>query len=293
MYHRYYSLHSAPFENTADPRFFFASEQHREALAAIEYTIRMRKGVVLITGEIGAGKTTVGRVMCQNCADTASIMQITPRYNTGIDLLRQVLRSAEIPVHAHDDYATMLHNFQVFLSNRVQHHKPVVLFVDEAQSLSDDAMEELRVLSNLDTAKQRLIQVVLIGQPELRHRVRQPGYEALRQRIVLAKQLGPMNAQETADYVLHRLRSASVSPDQVEAVFSPQTLQAIYRATGGVPRLINVVCDNCLLLGLVRETRDITPEMVQHVMQDMVPRFDNQVSIHTEPLTTLSLAGNL
>ncbi len=275
MYHRYYHLHTLPFENTSDTRFFFASEQHREALAAIEYTIRMRKGVVLVTGDIGSGKTTVGRVMCRNCGDHASIIEIIPRHNNGIELLRQVLRYAEVPTEASDDYAVLLKRLQAYLTDQFQRRRPVVLFVDEAQNLCDDALEELRLLSNLDTAKQKLIQIVLVGQPELRDRIRQSKYDALRQRIVMAKRLRPLEAQETARYVAHRIRAASIDAKNVKVQFTPAALSEIHLVSGGIPRLINVACDNCLLLGFVRKTNQITPEIVHHVVEDMVPRFDD------------------
>lgn len=291
MYHEFYHLHALPFEATPDPRFFFASEQHREALAAIEYTIRMRKGIVLVTGAIGSGKTTVGQVMCQKCAERATIVQIIPRHNNGVDLLRQVLRSVNVPHDPDRDYPKMMDQLRVYLTDQARQHRPVVLFVDEAQSLSDDALEELRMLSNLNTAQQKLIQVVLIGQPELRQRIRQPQYDPLRQRIVLAKQLRPFLADETAKYIHHRLGAASTDPCDVRVTFTGGALREIHRVTGGVPRLINVACDNCLLLGMVRQERQITSAMVQHVIEDMVPRFDDS-SARGDHHSTLSLAGN-
>lgn len=292
MYNGFYNLRVSPFENTADPRFFFASEQHREALSAIEYTIRMRKGVVLITGAIGSGKTTVGGMMCANCNGKATIIQIVPRNCTGVDLLRQVLRQQGLKVDQDQDYATMVERLAAHLNDRASRKRPVVLFVDEAQSLDDDALEELRMLSNLNTANQKLIQVVLIGQPELRQRLRQPQYDALRQRIVLAKQIRPLDHDETGSYITHRLTTASCDPGRPGVTFSPGAVREIHRLTGGVPRLINVACDNCLLLGFVRELKQITPEVVHQVIQDMVPRFNDEAQPDTEASSTFILAGN-
>ncbi len=294
MYQDFYHLHSLPFENTPDARFFFASEQHREALSAIEYTIRMRKGLVLITGDIGSGKTTVGCMMCETCGNRTHIVQLVPRHCTGIELMQQLLRTLHITTNPHEGYAGMLDRLAVYLNTQMERRKPVVLFIDEAQSLSDDALEELRLLSNLDTARQKLIQIVLIGQPELRQRISEHRYDALRQRIVMAKQLQPLAPEETAGYIRHRVKAASRDPRNIQAQFSDEALNEIHRLTGGVPRLINVACDNCMLLGFVREARCITPEMVHQVIEDMVPRFnDSQANEQAAQQQTLTLAGNL
>lgn len=274
MYETFYNYSTAPFENTPDPRFFFASEQHREALAAIEYTIRMRKGIVLITGDIGSGKTTVSRTMIKRCADEATIVQLVHGHGDGVELLRHVLRKINVKFEERDENARLLERLEAHLRSQQTAGKPVVLMVDEAQTLSDSALEQLRLFSNFDTDTAKLLQLVLIGQPELRDRIRSPQMNALRQRIVMAKTLRPLNIAECANYIRHRLRAASVQPDQPTVVFSGQAVEAIFRASGGIPRLINVVCDNCLLLGFVKEARRISPDMVRHVVADMVPSFD-------------------
>ena len=293
MYKTFYHLNWRPFEATPDPRFFFASEQHREALAAVEYTIRMRKGIVLVTGEIGSGKTTVGHMMCKSCGDQASILQIVPRHCNGIELLKQVLRHVQLPAQPNEAYATLIERLGVYLTDQARRHRPVVLFVDEGQSLCDDALEELRVLSNLNTADQKLIQVVLIGQPELRQRIRRPEYDAMRQRIVLAKQLHPFQQEETQAYITHRIATASIERQNPRVVFADEAVQEIHRVSGGVPRLINITCDNCLLLGSVRQIKQITPTIVHRVIQDMVPRFEDTTQPNYDDSSTLSLAGNL
>ena len=292
MYNNFYHLNSRPFENTAQPRFFYNSEQHREALAAIEYTIRMRKGIVLITGEIGSGKTTVGRMMCQRCGDQATIVEIVPRHDNGIELLRQILQSVELPAEREEDCFVLVERLQLFLIEQAQQHKPVVLFVDESQNLSDDAMEELRLLSNLESDNKKLLQIVLVGQPELRQQIRRSQYDALRQRIVMAKQLRPFELDETTQYITHRFNAASNDPKRVDLPFSPETIQEIHKAAHGIPRLINIVCDNCLLLGFVRRTNQITSTMVHQVIQDMVPRYETTPVESDVQGSNLSLAGN-
>jgi len=293
MYHNFYHLNTLPFENTADPRFFYDSEQHREALAAIEYTIRMRKGITLITGEIGSGKTTVGRMMCQRCGDRTTIVEIVPRRDNGIELLRQILQSLNLPTKREEDYFVLVERLRSFLVEQSDQHKLVVLFVDEAQNLSNDAMEELRLLSNLECSNKKLLQIVLVGQPELRHQIRQPQYDALRQRIAMAKQLRPFEVDETTQYITHRFNAASNDPQRDDLPFSPEVLREIHRAAQGIPRLINIACDNCLLLGFVRETKQITSAMVQQVIQDMVPRYETTPIESDVQGSNLSLAGNI
>lgn len=294
MYQAYYNMEVLPFENTPDPRFFYASEQHREALAAIEYTIRMRKGFVLVTGEIGSGKTTVGHTMCERCANDAVIVQILHGHRTPGELVRQLCRRLRINVQPTDDHAQLLEKLQMVLVDQIREERPVVIFVDEAQTLSDEALEELRLLSNFDTNHERVVQVVLVGQPELRQRIQGPIHRALRQRISMAKQLWPLNLEEVGQYVKYRIAAASLDRDQSGVSFTDDALAGIYEASRGIPRLINVICDNCLLLGMVRETREIDAEIVSRVIDDMVPQFD-EVSYDQEPFefdaTPLSLAG--
>jgi general secretion pathway protein A len=274
MYDEFYQFRTLPFENTPDPRFFFASEQHREALAAIEYTIRMRKGFVLITGEIGSGKTTVGRTMCHRCGDEARIVLVTHGHQDGTGLIRQVMRALDLPAQNNDARWDMLERLRQYLIEQLQRGRPVVLLVDEAQTLSDEALEELRLLSNFDTAQHKPVQIVLVGQPELRPRIASQAMSALRQRIIMAKHLRPMTVAETGQYIRHRIKEASVDPEHVAVEFDDAAVGLIHRHTGGVPRLINVVCDNCLLLGLVEEARRIEPNMVRKVLQDMVSTIE-------------------
>ncbi len=294
MYLDFYNLHTLPFENTPDPSFFFASEQHREALAAIEYTIRMRKGFVLITGEIGAGKTTVGRTMAENCHEIGTLITIGHGHTQSIDLLRQILRGLQVKFRPTDDHSRLLERIQKTAIELLELGKPMVLFIDEAQTLSDNVLEELRLLSNFDTSTQKPIQVVLIGQPELRSRIREPQLQALRQRIVMAKQLQPFDLTETQQYIQHRVAAASKNPEQIGVDFSTSAIQVIHQTTTGVPRLINVACDNCLLLAFVRQTRTISPDMISRVIEDMVPSFDDVAteSYINNDLESYKLAGN-
>lgn len=291
MYDKYYNFNTLPFENTPDPRFFFASEQHREALAAIEYTIRMRKGIVLVTGNIGSGKTTVGRTMLQRCGQDATIIRLVHGHRSGPELIRHVLRSLQVPTKERDDHARLLERLEAYLRGQAQASRPVVLFIDEAQTLSIEALEELRLISNFDTNTTKLLQLVLVGQPELRDQIASPRLSALRQRIVMAKQLRPLSIHDTAGYIAHRLKAASNDPRNVQVSFSGEAISAMYEATRGTPRLVNVVCDNCLLLGFVKEQKRITPAMVRQVLDDMVPSFAEAQAAPISSEPRLSLAA--
>jgi general secretion pathway protein A len=290
MYDTYYNFRTLPFENTPDPRFFYASEQHREALAAIEYTIRMRKGIVLVTGNIGSGKTTVGRTMLQRCSNDATIVRLVHGHRESSELIRHVLRSLHVKTRERDDHARLLERLEAYLHSQADANRPVVLFIDEAQTLSTEALEELRLISNFDTNTTKLLQLVLVGQPELRDHIASPKLSALRQRIVMAKQLRPLSIHDTANYIAHRLRAASNDPSHVTVSFSGEAISAMYDTTRGTPRLINVVCDNCLLLAFVKEQRRITPAMVRQVLEDMVPSFGAETTQSTDE-PRLSLAA--
>ncbi|QQE12059.1 AAA family ATPase [Planctomycetota bacterium] len=292
MYRNRYQLHSLPFENIPDPRFFYSSEQHREALAAIEYTIRMRKGIVLVTGDVGTGKTTVGRAMLQQFSSTCTIAQILHGHQTGSELIHHIARSLNIESSDdQSDHATVLESLKHFLSQRIAYGKPVILFIDEAQTLSDEALEEIRLISNFDTNTEKLLQLVLIGQPELRDRIAHENMSALRQRIVLAKELDPLSFRDLVGYVSHRIMVASLIPDQPAVKFKTEALRHIYRFTNGIPRLINVICDNALLLGFVKDADEISANMVQQVICDMVPTIGQLKTINDHQPKHL-MAGN-
>lgn len=294
MYEAFFNLNTLPFENTPDPRFFFGSEEHREALAAIEYTIRMRKGYVCVTGPVGTGKTTVSRTMINRCSDSARIVPILHGHEDGKQLLRQILRAVEVTYHLNDDHAILLEKVFTYLHEQYAAGEPVVLLVDEAHTLSDNALEELRMLSNYDTNRAKLVQVVLVGQPELIHRLHEPHLAALKQRIAMVKSIRPLTIQETAAYIGHRIRLASVDPQHLQVRFPGKTLEAIFNLSHGVPRLINYVCDNAMLLASVKKEREITAAMVHTVASDLsLSLKHNDFVSSTSDAPRLALAGNM
>lgn len=279
MYETHYQFERAPFENTPDPRFFFASDQHNEALAAIEYTIRMRKGIVLITGPIGAGKTTVSRAMLRRCGDSATVIQLAHGHRTADELITHMLHRLGLSDAENGSHAQRLERLEQHLLHCAASGKPVVLFVDEAQTLSDAALEELRLISNFDTEQTKLLQLVLIGQPELRERLAQESLAPLRQRIIIARMLRPLSLNDVEKYIAHRICIASQDPKNVRVRFDPRSIERIAAFTGGVPRLINAVCDHCLLLGMVQKTDTISRKMTERVIADMLPGLPPGASV--------------
>ena len=292
MYEDHYKLALLPFENTPDPRFFFASEHHREALAAIEYTVRLRKGFALITGDVGTGKTTVGHVMRHRCGQDAGIVDVTYGHTQRDGMLRQILRVLNIEFDRQDDHAMLVDHLRLYLMDQLSQGRPVVLFVDEAQTLSDEALEELRLMSNLDTATDKAVQIVLVGQSDLRSRLRAQRHAALRQRIVMVAKIAPLNQQETATYINHRISVASIDPHDPAVAFDVDAIDTVYQYANGIPRLINVACDNCLLMGMVQDKAQISSAIVHKVVAEMIPSLEDPMPAADAPAQpALALSG--
>lgn len=251
MYREYYGLRESPFKITPDPRYLFFSRKHREAFDHIRYGIEHRSGFIQITGEVGAGKSTLCRAILQTIDDTVSTALILNPVMTPIQLLRSILREFEKPSRG-NDRLKLIETLNSFLLEKVSKNETVALFIDEAQDLSPDLLEEIRLLSNLETDDQKLLQIVLIGQPELRTTLARRELRQLSQRITVRYHLGPLEAAETEAYIHHRLGIAGA---QGRPRFTPWAIRSIHRRTGGVPRLINALCDKALLCGYV-EDRD-------------------------------------
>jgi general secretion pathway protein A len=251
MYEDFYGLSAQPFSITPDPRFLFLSRRHREAYEHLLFGITQRKGFIQITGEVGAGKTTLCRAVLEELGPGCDTALILNPVMSGIQLLRTILHELGLSDRGND---------RVRLSQRLNQHllaqaaadRLVVLFIDEAQDLSDALLEEVRLLSNLETDDRKLVQVVLIGQPELRDRLERPHLRQLRQRILVRYHLGSLDRRETEAYIRHRLATAGSNG---RPTFSGPALWAIHRHSRGVPRLVNAICDTTLLAGYA-EGRD-------------------------------------
>jgi len=267
MYLEFYNLREFPFAITCDDRFFYESTVHAEALANMMYTVQQRKGMVLVTGEVGAGKTFVGNMLGSRLGVGCQTVMIGNPPQSGKQLISVLSRRIGMNVRAGADKASLQEELERYLIGLNARGRLVALIIDEAQDLSPASLEELRLLWNWEQGGQRLIQIVLIGQPELRQRLLEPKWEALRQRVVLSYHLQHLPPGDTPAYIAHRLRVAST--EACSAQFTPSAMADIYAATNGIPRLINILCDNALLVGYAKGSRCIDSPIITEVVRDM------------------------
>ena len=249
MYEEFYGLVRPPFEMTPDPGFLVMGDVHREGLATLVYGVRARKGFVLHTGEVGTGKTTLLLALLgQLDQDTDSPFIFNPKLEP-LDFFRMVFDEYGIEQECHTK-AEYLLALNKFLIDRLEQNLGTLLIIDEAQNLSPEMLEEVRLLSNLETPHSKLIQIMLVGQPELWQILARPDLRQLRQRIVLRHDLKAFDPEETQNYIEERLRLAGYTG---KGIFKRAAYKAIQEASGGIPRLINAICDSALLLGFARE----------------------------------------
>ena len=267
MYLDFYRLKEFPFAITCDERFFYESAAHAEALANMIYTVGQHKGMVLVTGEVGAGKTFLGNMLHTRLGPGCLTVMMRNPAQSSKQLVRAVAVAAGINVRASADKLSLVEQLEEHLRRLRNRGRLVALIVDEAQDLPAVALEEIRLLWNWEYDGQRLVQIVLIGQPELRQKLQQAKWEPLRQRIVLSYHLKHLPPAETSAYIEHRLRVAAA--EDCLAVFTPQARAAIHAATDGIPRLINVLCDNALLAGYAKGIHRIDASIVGEVLRDM------------------------
>lgn len=248
MYEEFYGLSEPPFNITPDPRYIFFSRRHREAYEHMMFGITQRRGFIQLTGEVGAGKSTLCRLLLErlDSGQYATALILNPMM-TGIQLVRSILRELGLDDRG-NDRVRLVERLNGFLLERAAADQDVVLFIDEAQDMSDELLEQVRLLSNLETDDRKLLQIVLIGQPELKAKLERPELRQLRQRITVRYHLGSLDRRETEAYILHRLEVAGANG---RPTFSPWAFRAIHRYSRGVPRLINAVCDGTLLAGWV------------------------------------------
>jgi general secretion pathway protein A len=268
MYEEFYGLRASPFSITPDPRYLFFSRRHREAFDHMLFGIRERKGFIQLTGEVGAGKSTLCRAVLDELRTGYSTALILNPVMSGVQLLRAVLHEFDLDDRG-NDRLRLNQRLNEFLLDQAREGTDVVLFIDEAQDLSTDLLEEVRLLSNLETDDRKLLQIVLVGQPELRERLDRPGLRQLRQRITVRYHLGPIEREETEAYILHRLAVAGANG---RPTFTPAALRAIHRHSRGVPRLINAVCDKALLAGYVEDRDLLGWRQVRRAIHDLEGR---------------------
>lgn len=267
MYLDHYKLKEFPFSITCNEKFFYESAIHSEALANMMYTVQQRKGMVLVTGEVGAGKTFLGNMLRTRFGPgcTTILMQNPPQ--SAKQLVKAVVTQLGIRIPASADKLSLQESLEEHLVRMHSRGRLVALILDESQDLPAASLEEIRLLWNWERDGQRLVQIILIGQPELRDKLLEPKWEPLKQRIVLSYHLGHLSADDTAAYIDHRIRVAA--DEGCLAKFIPEAKADIHAATDGIPRLINVLCDNALLIGYARGIHDIDRSIVAEVLRDM------------------------
>lgn len=265
MYLSYYSLQREPFNITPDPDFLFLNESHKEALASIVYGIEKRKGFIAITGGIGLGKTTIVRAYLESKDD--GHLKIIYVFNANITfkgLLKTIYQ--ELDLEDNDlDIFEMVNRLHLTLIAEYEAGNNIVLIIDEAQNMPVETLENLRMLSNLETSTDKLIQIVFIGQPEFDALVNRPELRQLKQRIAMRTVIQPLDSRESVEYITHRLNRAGLKGD---FPFTTPALQAVVAGAKGVPRTINILCDNALITGFGCEERPVGLKVVKEVLSD-------------------------
>jgi len=264
MYHKYYGFKEPPFSLTPNSRFFFPSAKHTEALSTLVYAIEERKGFVVITGEIGSGKTTVCRALINKLDSRTQTALITNTYISGKDLLCAILEDLEVP-YTIGSKSKLLSQLNQYLIEQLRKDRNVVVILDEAQNLKPSVLEEVRMLSNLETESEKLIQIIFLGQPELKKKLGLPSLEQLRQRIAVYYHLKPLAEEEAKKYILHRLNIASAS-DRV--YLTDGAIDLVYHFSKGTPRLINQICDSAFLSGYIYERPTLDEKIIQEVIHE-------------------------
>lgn len=282
MYESFYGLTGKPFQLNPDPAFFFGSRGHKRAFAYLQYGVYQSEGFIIITGEIGAGKTTLVRSLFEQLdRDRLVAAQLVSTQLDADDMLRSVAVAFGLPTRAVDK-ATLLATLEAFLCKLAVDKKRALLAVDEAQNLTPRAIEELRMLSNFQLGDQALLQSFLIGQPELRAMMQGPQMQQLRQRVIASYHLGPMDRGETQAYIEHRLAHVGWKGDPR---FEAAAFDLIHTASGGIPRRINTLCNRLLLSGFLGEKRAFDAADVQAIAREIREELGSETILARVPVS--------
>jgi general secretion pathway protein A len=267
MYKTFYNLQRAPFEITPDPSFLFPTTRHNEALASLYYGVTAHRGFVVLTGEVGTGKTLILRSLLGllQRRDVAFALIFNPTLSP-VEFMRYIALDFGLQVagKAKDE---LIHVLNAFLLQRHQKGLTTILVVDEAHHLSSEVLEEIRLLTNLETSQQKLLQIILAGQPELDQKLDSHELRQLKQRVALRCHLDPLNTIETREYMRRRLQIAGATG--AIQIFSGPAIEAVYSHSRGIPRLINTICENALLAGYAKHAATITSEIIDGVAQEL------------------------
>jgi general secretion pathway protein A len=288
MYRYFYGINDFPFGACPDPRFLYKMPHVQEALACLQYGIASRKGFVVMTGEVGTGKTTLLKSVLSSFTDRriSTAFVFNPRLDT-LDFLEFVLADFGIPANPRgrtgmpQTKSGMLMQLNRWLIDRFRNGELCAIVVDEAQNLSWELLEEIRLLTNLETSSEKLVQIVLSGQPELEEKLRDPSVRQLRQRISLWCRTRPLTGEETKAYVTNRLRIVGAT----QPVFSPDAVQVIQNYSKGIPRIINLICEHAMISAYVEQIKPIPPRIVESVCREL--DLDSQPFV----LSPMAMAG--
>jgi type II secretory pathway predicted ATPase ExeA len=287
VYEKFYKLQCKPFALTPDPRFIYLSDQHAQGLATLEYAILNDAGITLLTGEVGAGKTMLTRRLLEGLDDSCEIGVLTNTQREFRDILPWVLRAFHQPVNPGEDSVGTYERLIAFLEKTFEQGRRVLLMIDEGQNLDEQALEELRLLSNLNVGSNMQLQLILVGQPELLKMLKQPRLRSLAQRIAVEHQIAPLSFDETREYISHRLKVAGCP----FPIFDSLAFAAIFYHSRGIPRLINTICDLALAFGYGQGRRVIGPGIIGDVVHsknlslhhlEEIPRPEEADRIHNE-----------
>lgn len=270
MYNDYYELKENPFNATADPEFFFSSKMHTEAVANLIYGVEQRKGILLVTGEIGTGKTTLCRKLFKLINNNIKFALILNPKCSELQLLQMIVQDLGIKCKNKTMYG-LVQALNEYLLAESRQGNNIVIIIDEAQHLSVKQLEQVRLLSNLETEKDKLLQIILVGQPELYKKLILPELRQLRQRIAIHFHMQPLAKEDVKHYIHHRILKAVMNPDRPNKIaFTDQAIDAIFKFTNGSPRTINILCDRALLAGFVTNTHSIDDEIIKNCAKEIL-----------------------
>jgi len=271
MYKDFYKLNELPFNTTSDPDFFFPSSRHEEAFSHLIYGINSRRGIVVVTGEIGTGKTTLCRTMLNRLDKSVKTALILNPNFSDLQLLQMIINDLGIS-YVKKTKLDLVGAISLFLIEESAQGNNVVVIIDECQSLNVRQLEQIRLLSNLETEKEKLLQIVLVGQPELGEKLKNPALRQLTQRVSVHYHMLPLQKEEVAQYINHRLKVAKAD---LNLHFTPQAIESIYTVSQGTPRVINILCDRALLAGFVKNTFTIDHFIIQECAKETLYSYEH------------------
>ena len=276
MYERFFRFREKPFSLTPDPAFLYLGRHHSAAYSLLEYGVLSQAGLTVVTGEVGCGKTTLIRHLLNQLPDQVTVGLISNTHHRFDNLLEWVLMSFGVDYQL-KSAVSLYESFVNFLIAEYARGRRTILVIDEAQNLDTATLEELRTLSNINAQKDQVLQTILVGQPELRTTLSRPELRQFAQRVVAHYHLGPLSEEETQSYIGHRLAQAGGRSD----LFTLEACRRIYRQSGGVPRLINLICDTTLVYAFAEDAQSIDAELVQAVIDERAAGFDVGAEDHT------------